>query len=80
MGGHIDMLFVRLDYHRKGVATALLNCVEARARQNAMQYLFTHASIPAQNFFEKFGFKTLKAQSITIKGQTLINFQMEKYL
>lgn len=78
--GHLDMMFVHPNYKGGGVATALLNQVEAAARQQRLGRLFTEASITAKPFFEKRGFEIITAQQVEIRGQVLQNFKMEKFL
>lgn len=76
--GHIDMLFVHPDHQRKGVATALLQHIEAQAQKQGVKRLFTEASVTARPVFERFGFRVDVAQEVAIGGQMLRNFQMSK--
>ena len=78
--GHLDMMFVHPAHQRAGVATALLERVEAAAQEQGLSRLFTEASITARPFFERRGFCLLAAQVVGIRGQVLANFRMEKAL
>lgn len=78
--GHVDMLFVHPDYQRRGVASALLAHVEARARAAGMSRLFTEASLTARLVFTRHGFTLIAEQQVTVRGQTLTNCRMEKHL
>ena len=78
--GHLDMMFVHPAHQRAGVATVLLERVEAAAQEQGLSRLFTEASITARPFFERRGFRLLAAQVVSIRGQTLANFRMEKLL
>jgi N-acetylglutamate synthase and related acetyltransferases len=78
--GHLDMLFVHPLYQGRGVATALIRTVEAAAREQHLQRIFTEASITAKPFFEKQGFTLVTDQWVEVRGQRLQNFKMEKYI
>ncbi len=78
--GHLDTLFVHPGYQGRGVATALLDIVEAAARGQGVLRLFTEASITAYPFFERRGFRLINPQIVEVRGQMLQNFRMEKFL
>jgi putative acetyltransferase len=78
--GHLDMMFVHPAHQHTGVATALLERVEAAARAQGLSRLFTEASITARPFFERRGFRLLAAQVVSVRGQALANYRMEKPL
>ena len=78
--GHLDMMFVHPACQRAGVATGLLEKVEAAARRQSLSRIFTEASITARPFFLRRGFRLLAAQIVNIRGQALANFGMEKVL
>jgi putative acetyltransferase len=76
--GHIDMMFVHPSRQGIGVATILLETVEAAADALGILQLFTEASITARPFFEKRGFSVLASEQ---KGEQLLTtFRMEKNL
>jgi putative acetyltransferase len=78
--GHLDMMFVHPACQGRGVATALLEQVEQAARGLGLARLFTEASITARPFFERRGFRVITAQTVSIRGQDLVNYRMEKPL
>ena len=41
-------------------------------------WFYSEVSITARPFYEKFGFKVAKEQTVEIRGQKLRNFVMEK--
>ena len=65
--------FVRPDYQRMGIGTAICNKLEGAVQGN----VFTHASITAKPFFEKRGYKVIKRQTVKRRGVLLTNFVME---
>jgi putative acetyltransferase len=78
--GHIDMLYVHPDFQRRGVARALLTHIEKDARAKGLKRLFTEASITARPAFEAVGFHVLAAQTVTVRGESMTNYRMEKWL
>jgi putative acetyltransferase len=78
--GHLDMMFVHPAHQGIGVATLLLETVEAAANLQGIARLFTEASITARPFFEKRGFSILESQRVEKRGQMLTNFRMQKTL
>lgn len=73
--GYLDRLFVHKDHQGVGVATAICDALEGNVRSDRY---YTQASITAKPFFEKRGYKVVKAQQIERRGVTLNNFVMEK--
>ena len=78
--GHLDMMFVHPVHQGVGVATALLERIEATAQGQSLSRLFTEASITARPFFKRRGFQVVTPQVVEIRGQKLVNFRMEKSL
>ena len=78
--GHVDMLYVHPDFVRRGVARALLERVEEAARATALRRLYTEASITARPVFEAMGFRIIEAQTVTVRGVSMTNYRMEKWL
>ena len=68
--GYLDRLYVHRDWQGRGVASALCDALpDARS---------THASLTARPFFEKRGWRVVKAQQVERRGVRLTNFVMEK--
>jgi GNAT superfamily N-acetyltransferase len=77
---HVHMLFVAKDRQRQGVASALLERVEAEARDLGLDRLTTEASLTARPVFERYGFAVVARQEVAIRNQRLTNFRMTKRL
>lgn len=73
--GYLDRLYVHKDFQGQGVATALCDLLEGRS---GAERFCTHASITARPFFEKRGYRVVKAQQVERMGVALTNFVMEK--
>jgi putative acetyltransferase len=78
--GHVDMLYVHPDFQRCGVALALLRHIEELARGCGLVCLYTEASITARPAFEAMGFRVLVPQIVTVRGERMKNYRMEKKL
>ncbi|MCU0570233.1 MAG: GNAT family N-acetyltransferase [Oculatellaceae cyanobacterium Prado106] len=78
--GHIDCFYCHKDYQRCGVGRHLYQAIEAKARELSLSRLFTEASITAQPFFQRMGFSIINEQAVTRRGETFINYVMEKLL
>lgn len=74
--GLIDMLFVHPARLRRGVASALLERIAATGPPR----LRTEASLTARPFFEAHGFSVVARQTVLLRGQTFVNFRMERGL
>lgn len=77
---HLDMMYVHPAHQRQGVATALLTHLEHAARELGARRLRTEASITALPFFERRGFQLIAEQTVAVRGQSFINYRMEKPL
>ena len=73
--GYLDRLYVGKDFQRRGVGAALCDALEAACPGRP---IVTHASRTARGFFEKRGYRVLRAQQVERRGQRLENFVMEK--
>jgi len=78
--GHIDMFYVSPDFQRRGIGSAMLRFVTARAQSERCKRLFGEISITARPVFERHGFKVLAYQTVETNGQSLGNYRMEKLL
>lgn len=75
MGNDIDLLFVAPDYSRQGVASALLDALFAQIPTGT---LTVEASITARPCFERHGFVIVAEQEVQARGETFVNYRMEK--
>lgn len=76
----LDLLYVHKDYQSQGVATLLLNKVEAKARDFGYASIHTYGSITSLPFFENNNFKALHPNSVIVNGVELKNFKLVKAL
>jgi putative acetyltransferase len=74
------MPYVHPDFQRRGIARALLQHVEAAARTLNLRRLYTEASITARPAFEAVGFHLIVPQTVTVRGESMRNYRMEKRL
>lgn len=78
--GHVDMLYCDPAFARRGVATALLAAVEAVARAQKLDRLYTEASEAAKPVFARAGFVVLHRRESEVDGVAIHNWGMEKRL
>lgn len=78
--GHIDCFYCHKAYQRCGVGKQIYQAIEAQAIELSISRLFTEASITAKPFFQRMGFSVIKAQEVTRRSETFINYAMEKCL
>lgn len=76
--GLINMLFVHPDFKRTGVASAMFEVLQKRAKLVKIRRLYSHASISAKPFFVRQGFKVVQQQEVAIRGQVLTNYLVQK--
>ena len=72
---YIDLLFVDPLYSRRGIASALLKALFARLPTGT---LTVEASITARACFERLGFVVVAEQAVEARGETFVNYRMEK--
>lgn len=56
---HVSLLFVDRDYHRMGIASALLNRFIKDARPEGITYVTVNSSPYAVDFYHKIGFENI---------------------
>ena len=78
--GYIDLLFVRPDCVRRGIATALLLEAESVLGQLGVETAWTEASRTARGFFQGMGYSAVREQTVSCGGVELRNCHMEKVL
>lgn len=76
--GYIDWLYTHPDFQRRGVASALYQCLETQARERGVKRLMVDASHLARHFFKQRGFLVLNRNEIERQGVTLVNWSMDK--
>jgi putative acetyltransferase len=80
LDGHLDLLFVRPGFARRGVATKLYHHVESALRAARVPRVFTEASLAARPFFEHVGFHVDAEELVEIRGIKLRRYAMHKQL
>lgn len=78
--GYLDLLFVHPACLRRGVATALYAAAEQFLRDHRVPRVHTQASVTAQPFFLRQGFRLVQHQTVHVRGVDLPNAIMEKLL
>jgi putative acetyltransferase len=78
--GHLDFLYVHHAYQRKGVASALYSAVERSLCARGIGRIHTQASLTAQPFFTRQGFRIVTQRVVPVRGCALPNAVMEKLL
>lgn len=78
--GVIDMAYVHPDHQRRGVASALLNRLQAHAEVLRLGCLFAEVSHAARPFFERSGFTVVRPNEVQRGGGSLGNWRMERRL
>ncbi|SBS37455.1 putative N-acetyltransferase YafP [Marinomonas spartinae] len=78
--GLIDHFFCHHAYQGRGVGRALMNYIFSLADERKIPRLYSHVSITAKPFFERFGFSVESKQAVELRGQVLTNYQMERSL
>ena len=73
--GYLDRLYVRKDYQRQRIASAICDELERFA---AGKIITTHASVTAKPFFQHRGYCVVRKQEVIRHGVALTNFVMEK--
>lgn len=79
-GLNIDMVYTHKDFQGQGVATALVERLEAQARKNGAIAICLAASITARPFFERRGYVHVRDNQVERRGVVLRNFIMQKLL
>ncbi len=77
---YLDVLFVDPKFHRKGIASSLYKHIENQARKSDLDYIETHSSLVALDFFQRKGFTLIKEQEVQIQDQRLTNYILRKDL
>jgi len=78
--GRIATLYVHHRYQTQGIGSRLLSDMETRARALGARRLTAEASLTAYGFFQRRGFKLVRAQDVDLRGVSLRNFIMERPL
>jgi putative acetyltransferase len=80
LDGYLDFLFTHPAFVRRGVASALYLRVEATLRVAGISRVFTHASLAARPFFDRYGFQVDAEECVECRGAYLRRFAMHRPL
>ncbi|EKA5861786.1 GNAT family N-acetyltransferase [Vibrio alginolyticus] len=78
--GLIDHFFCHHEYQGQGVGRDLMSFLFSQAKVQGIKRLYSEVSITARPFYEKMGFTVKSRQRVEVRGETLTNFMMEKYI
>lgn len=78
--GHIDFLFADPAVAGQGVASQLVDVLEAAAREAGMTRLYVEASEAARRFFLRRGYTVQGRRDFEIDGVAIHNYAMERTL
>lgn len=76
--GHIDCLYVHPQHQRQGVAYNLLSFLLDAARAKGIESLHVEASKVAMLFFKQHGFELLSENNVSLRGESLTNYMMQR--
>ena len=78
--GYIDHFYVSPTVGRQGVGSLLMRKIHETAASKNMAELFSHVSLTARPFFEKWGFVVEETRTVSVRGVSMNNFRMRKSL
>jgi putative acetyltransferase len=78
--GYLDFLFVHHAHQGRGIARALCAEAERDLAGRGVRRIHTQASVTAQPFFLRQGFRVVQPQTVRVRGVDLPNAVMEKLL
>ncbi|HHX8278522.1 GNAT family N-acetyltransferase [Vibrio diabolicus] len=78
--GLIDHFFCHHEYQGQGIGRDLMCFLFSQAKVKGIERLYSEVSITARPFYEKMGFTVKVQQRAEVRGETLTNFMMEKYI
>lgn len=78
--GLIDHFFCHHEYQGQGIGRDLMSFLFSQAKVQGIERLYSEVSITARPFYKKMGFTVKVQQRAEVRGETLTNFMMEKYI
>lgn len=78
--GYIDHFFVAPGVARQGVGSALMHRLHEEAAALELPRLYSHVSLTARPFFERWGFAVVEKRTVEVRSVTMHNFLMTKSL
>ncbi|MBR8836096.1 MAG: GNAT family N-acetyltransferase [Stigonema ocellatum SAG 48.90 = DSM 106950] len=80
VSGHINCFYCHKNYQRMGIGRKIYCAIEAKADELGINRLYAEASITAKPFFLHMGFSIIREQLVECRGETFVNYAMEKFL
>ena len=77
---HLDFLYTRGDFARRGLATRLHNKLETIANERGAPWLRTEASYISRPAFNRFGYRVIEIEHVDRSGERFTRFKMRKRL
>ncbi|MEM8525299.1 MAG: GNAT family N-acetyltransferase [Bacteroidota bacterium] len=77
-GNYIDFLYVHYNHQRKGIASLLLDAIQAEAEWQGKTIFWSHVSKTARPFFERKGFEVIRENYKMVEGVEIMNYCMKK--
>lgn len=78
--GYLDHIFVHDKHQHEGIASALMQVLETKAKELNLSKIDSDVSITAKPFFEQQGFVVEKENRKEWKGLVFVNYRMAKEL
>ena len=78
--GYIDHFYVAGHAAGQGVGRALMGHIHQAATAHAIMRLWSNVSLSAQPFFERAGFAIVERRLVSVRGETLANARMQKFI
>ena len=78
--GYLHSMFIHKDHQGEGIATALLQRIEAYATEHGIREITSEVSITARSFFERKGYKVICEQKPLCNHLYIKNYWMKKQL
>lgn len=78
--GYIDFAYIVAPYRGSGLFQRLYATLETEARAQNLERLWSHASLMATPALEKRGFRIVRPDPVERDGETLMRFEVEKFL
>jgi putative acetyltransferase len=78
--GFIDHFYCHHAWQRQGIGRMLMKKIYEEAKVRDVLQLYSNVSVTAKPFFVAQGFEVVKEHLISIRGQELLRFRMQKYL
>ncbi|MEQ8627034.1 GNAT family N-acetyltransferase [Ekhidna sp.] len=78
--GYIDFMYVHKDFQGHGIAKALIDQIELKARELQLTKIYSSVSITAQPFFTSRGFEVYDKEHKKLDGIAFTNALMQKVI